>query len=68
MMLPTHRLKILDKENGNTNIIGAGWKNHDGSISITIAPGIALDYDSCKNKVITLFPIDKDYAKKKKEK
>lgn len=55
-MKPTHRLKVLDKSHGSRTTIGAGWENYDGSITIQLTPAVVLDYESCKDKVITLFP------------
>lgn len=62
-MKPTYRLKILDKSNSNRTTIGAGWLNYDGSITIQLTPAVALDYESCKDKVITLFPEKTDYSR-----
>lgn len=59
-MKPTHRLKILDKENNKKGIIGAGWKNPDGSITIVLDVAVAIDYENCKDKVITLFPLEEE--------
>jgi len=55
MSKPTHRFKILDKDNEWRAEVGVGWQNEDGSISIKLNPGIVLDYEKLHNKVLTLF-------------
>ena len=59
-MKPTHRLKILDKTNDNRGIVGAGWENEDGSITIVLEPAVVLNYENLKDKVLTLFPVNRD--------
>lgn len=57
-MKPTHLLKVLDKKTEHKVVAGVGWKNMDGSISISINPCITLSPNS--DHVITLFLIDKN--------
>lgn len=59
-MKPTHRLKILDKGNDNRGVVGAGWENEDGSITIVLELAIVLDYENLQDKILTLFPINRD--------
>lgn len=59
-MRPTHSLKILDKSNSYRTEIGAGWLNKDGSITLVLNPAVVLDYEKQVDKVITLFPRDKE--------
>ena len=54
---PDYRLKVLDKESGKSGQAGAGWKNEDGSISISLDLCIVLPGGN-PNLVITLFPAD----------
>ena len=60
MKRPTFRIKILDKENNKKGTVGAGWLNEDGSITIQLEPGTNISYEESKNKVLTLFKINKD--------
>jgi len=55
-MKPTHVLKALDKDNEHKTVLGVGWLNKDGSITLNINPFVKI-YD-CKHIVITLFPLD----------
>lgn len=55
---PDYQLKILNKSNDKRGIIGAAWKNEDGSISIQINPCIILDGNQLDDFVITLFKND----------
>jgi len=54
MRPPDYRLKILNKvtEAKNPNA-GAAWVNKDGSISLTINPGVVLTDN--KDYILTLF-------------
>lgn len=65
-MKPTHKLKILIKDEPNTKAeIGAGWLNEDGHITIQLNPCVVLKRD--KNVVINLFPINKDGDKQERK-
>lgn len=53
---PTHLLKVFDKDNDKRGIIGAGWENADGSVSVVVNPGCSVIYKD--SFVYTLFPND----------
>jgi len=57
---PTHRLKMLHRQSKSTNDVGAGWLNEDGSISVVLNVGTALDWHDKHDCVLTLFPIDRE--------
>ncbi|MDE2096165.1 MAG: hypothetical protein KGL39_02895 [Patescibacteria group bacterium] len=54
-MIPTHRLKVLDKTTNQKGEAGAGWLNPDGSITIQLNPCVFITPD--RSKVLTLFPV-----------
>ncbi|MHA1569039.1 MAG: hypothetical protein ACTSXZ_06180 [Alphaproteobacteria bacterium] len=51
-------MSILDKETGAKGVVGAGWLNDDGSMSIRINPGVDLRYVDCVHCLLTLFPVE----------
>ena len=53
---PTHELKILDQETGDTARIGVAWERDTG-FSIKLNPGVVLSYDGMKGKLLSLFRI-----------
>lgn len=53
-MKPTHAFKALDKTTLHRTLLGAGWLNKDGSISISLNPCVVITPDP--NIVLTLFP------------
>lgn len=52
--LPTHRLGVIDTRTDKRSIVGAGWKNDDGSISIVLNPCIVIS--SGPHYILRLFP------------
>ncbi len=54
-MLPTHRLKVLNKKNNRKSEVGAGWLNKDGSITIQLDECVVIK--PTNKHVYTLFPI-----------
>ncbi len=55
---PTHRLKVKDKKTGIKGVVGAGWLNADGSLTIQLQPGCSLNYADMMDCPIHLFPVD----------
>ncbi len=53
---PDFRIAALNKRTDEKAIIGAAWKNEDGSISITLNSFIKIE--GSKDILITLFPKD----------
>lgn len=52
---PDFRLKALNKTTDEKSMVGAGWTNADGSISIDLNAFVVLQGTS--DLVLTLFPI-----------
>ncbi len=52
---PTHELKLLDIESGDTAVVGVAWAREQGFISVKLNPGVVLSYDNLKGKALTLF-------------
>lgn len=42
---PDYSLGIMDKTNGRRGNVGVGWANDDGSINISLNPGVCLAYN-----------------------
>lgn len=54
---PTHTLRVKVRDTDNqTNTIGKAWLNEDGSMSISLSPGVVLKWDD--PFFITAFPIN----------
>lgn len=53
---PAYRLSVLRKDNDKRGVVGAVWREDDGSISITINPCVVLRGDDDIH--IKLFPIE----------
>jgi hypothetical protein len=53
---PDYRLKIKEKGSPLQAVVGAGWENADGSVSIKINPLIKVELSS--EFFITLFPVE----------
>ena len=53
---PDYEIKALDKSDGVKGIIGAGWKEDNGRISITFNPFVVVPVG--KRFAISLFPIE----------
>ncbi len=51
---PTHELKLLDPDSGDTSLVGVAWER-EGRYSIKLNVGVVLSYDSVKGKYLTLF-------------
>lgn len=51
-------LCVMNREDGKRGIIGAGWSNEDGSVSITLNACVVLDQRD--PLVIRLFPRTED--------
>lgn len=47
------KIRFSNRRSGE---LGAGWKNKDGSITITICPGAVVDYNLNEKATIMLFP------------
>ena len=54
---PTHELKLLDVDTGDTGVVGVAWQRADGHTSIKLNPGVVLSYDNMKGKYLTLFKV-----------
>lgn len=54
---PTHRLCVKEKNGKGTTLVGAGWEDADGHISIRLNPCVVLSF--ADDVIITLFPIEK---------
>lgn len=54
---PTHELKLLDTDTGDTGVVGVAWLRTDGHVSIKLNPGVVLSYDDLKGKYLTLFRV-----------
>lgn len=54
---PEWRLKVLNKKTERKSVVGAGWSNDDGSVTIVLNDFVVLPQN--EDTVITLFPIDK---------
>jgi hypothetical protein len=52
---PTHELKLLDVDSGDTSLVGVAWAKENGTISVKLNPGVVLSYDNLKGKYLTLF-------------
>jgi hypothetical protein len=52
---PTHELKLLDTDSGDTSVVGVAWAKENGTISVKLNPGVVLSYDNLKGKFLTLF-------------
>lgn len=50
---PDYVLKVFDKTNQARGVVGAGWSDTNGRISIKLNPGVALSYNN--DLVISLF-------------
>lgn len=59
---PEWRLKVLHKVTGEKSIVGSGWDNPDGSISIRVNLTCVLTNDP--NLIFTLFKRDQPTIKK----
>lgn len=53
---PDYNISVLDKTSGGRGVVGAGWIQEDGSISIKINPCVLLDDDP--KLVIRMFPCE----------
>lgn len=53
---PDYRLKGLNKVTNEKYILGAGWKNDDGSVTVVLNDFVVIT--STKDLLLTLFPID----------
>lgn len=47
-------LCVMDRGTGRKGVIGAGWKNEDGSVSVILNPCVV--WDSRDNLTVRLFP------------
>lgn len=56
---PDYRLKCKERAGTHQAVLGAGWKEADGSISIEINLGVVIDHRLWNDCTIRLFPIDK---------
>jgi hypothetical protein len=54
---PTHELKLLDTDSGDTSIVGVAWAKENGTVSLKLNPGVVLSYDNLKGKFLTLFRV-----------
>lgn len=61
--VPTHRLRVLNKETDERGEVGAGWLNGDGSITIKLNMCVVLSQS--QDVVLTLFPEDGRFPGKK---
>ena len=61
---PTHRLCVKHRVTGATGVIGAGWLNEDGSVSLALDPCVVIA--ATDNVFLTLFPVDAFCAKCRK--
>lgn len=59
---PTHRLKVLRKTDNRFGVLGAGWLNEDGSMTVVLDPSTMITSDP--QHVYTLFPIKPETPKK----
>lgn len=57
---PDFRFKMREREGERKSEIGAGWFNDDGSISVSLNPGVKIEHRDCHDYYFTLFPIEKD--------
>lgn len=58
---PDYTLSALDKTTGEKNVVGAAWRNSDGSIRIKINAFVVLPGGS--NTVLTLFDVEETARK-----
>jgi hypothetical protein len=59
-------LKAMDKVTGNrSGKIGAAWLNADGSVQLSLDPGVSITYNT--DIVYMLFPNDRPPKKEEKE-
>ncbi len=53
---PDYQLKARDKHSKAQTVVGRGWSNEDGSLSIQLNPCVTLSW---RDEIfITAFPID----------
>lgn len=62
---PDYSLGIMDKTNGRRGNVGVGWDNDDGSINISLNPGVCLEYNP--DLTLRLFPVATIQTKGKKQ-
>lgn len=55
--LPTHRLSVKERDGNGRCVVGAGWLDENGSISIRLNPCVAIT--SHDDVIIMLFPVEK---------
>ncbi len=60
--LPDYRIGVLNKMTDRRGVIGAGWKNDDGSISLVFNPCVVIDGNNT-DLAIRLF--DREETEKK---
>ncbi len=41
-----------------STVLGVGWDNTKGGISIKLNPGVIISYRDCEDHYLTLWPID----------
>ncbi len=53
---PDYKIKARDKHSKAQTVVGRGWANQDGSLSIQLNPCVTLSW--CDDVFITAFPVD----------
>lgn len=56
---PAFKLSVMRRDNGKHGVVGAAWREDDGSISIMLNPCVTLSGDA--DVFIKLFPVDPDW-------
>lgn len=54
------KMKSRDRKKKDSAVIGVGWTNGAGGVSIKLNKGVHLDWRDSEDQIITLWPIDDD--------